>query len=117
MTVKECYEAMGADYEEVKQRLRTDERIARFVRKVPTDKSFELLRDSMDSRNMEEGFRAAHTIKGICQNLSLTDLGESASNLVERLRGGQEYGEDVEVLVDKVKKDYDRLVSCINELD
>ena len=34
MTVKECYDAMGADYEDVFARLRKDERIQKFLLKV-----------------------------------------------------------------------------------
>ena len=69
MTVKECYEAMGGDYEDVMRRLRKDERVEKFLMKVLDDKSFQLLTDSMAARNMDEAFRAAHTLKGICQNL------------------------------------------------
>ena len=35
MTVKECYEAIGADYEEVLRRLANEERVARFLLKFP----------------------------------------------------------------------------------
>jgi len=31
MTVRECYEEMGADYEEVLRRLANEERVARFL--------------------------------------------------------------------------------------
>ena len=74
MTVKECYEAMGGDYEDVMRRLRKDERVEKFLMKVLDDKSFQLLTDSMEAQNMDEAFRAAHTLKGICQNLSLNRL-------------------------------------------
>ena len=71
MTVKECYEIIGANYEEVESRLRTEERIKKFLLKVLNDKSYDLLCDSIKQKNMEEAFRAAHTLKGISQNLSL----------------------------------------------
>ena len=61
MTVRECYEAMGADYEDVFGRLRKDERIQKFVLKLLNDKSYELLMNSMETGNMDEAFRAAHT--------------------------------------------------------
>ena len=65
MTVKECYEIIGANYEEVESRLRTEERIKKFLLKVLNDKSYDLLCDSIKQKNMEEAFRAAHTLKGI----------------------------------------------------
>ena len=116
MTVKECYEKIGGDYADVTSRLRTDERIARFLGKVADDKSMELLETSLESRNMEEAFRAAHTIKGVCMNLSLTDLLASAVNMTEALRGRTEYGEDLIPLFEDLKKQYGRTVEGIRAL-
>lgn len=116
MTVRECYEAMGADYEDVLGRLRKDERIQKFVLKLLNDKSYELLIHSMEAGDMNEAFRAAHTLKGVCQNLSITALYHSSAELADRLRGGQEYGEDVEPLLDQVKKDYALAMECIGKL-
>lgn len=116
MTLKECYDAMGADYSEVECRLRTEERIRKFLCKVPEDKSYELLCDSLEQRNMDEAFRAVHTIKGVCQNLALTKLGHSAAVLSDRLRDNREYAEDVEELFAQVQKDYAKMVECIREL-
>lgn len=116
MTVKECYEAVGGNYEDVMSRLRTDERVMRFLGKVADDGSFALLKDSLASRNMEESFRAAHTLKGVCLNLSLTRLYDSASQLTEALRGRTEYGADLEPLFERVKEDYELTVSNIRRL-
>lgn len=116
MTVRECYEAMGADYEDVAGRLRTDERIKKFVLKLLNDKSYDLLISSIESGDMKEAFRAAHTLKGVCQNLSVTKLYHSASKLADRLRDGQEYGEDVAPLLEQVKKDYALARDCIQKL-
>lgn len=60
----------------------------KFVLKFLDDKSMELLKTSMVEETYEEAFRAAHTIKGICQNLSFTRLYESSSALSEALRDG-----------------------------
>ena len=93
MTVKQCYEAIGANYEEVESRLRTEERIKKFLLKVLNDKSYDLLCTSIEQNNMEEAFRAAHTLKGISQNLSLTILYNSSSVLSDVLRDNQKYDE------------------------
>ncbi|MCI8782377.1 MAG: Hpt domain-containing protein [Dorea sp.] len=116
MTVRECYEAMGADYEDVLGRLRKDERIQKFVLKLLNDKSYELLMNSMEAGDMTEAFRAAHTLKGVCQNLSITALYHSSAELADRLRDGQEYGEDVAPLLERVKKDYTLAMDCIRQL-
>ncbi|WP_373218652.1 Hpt domain-containing protein [Ruminococcus sp. 5_1_39BFAA] len=117
MTIRECYDQMGADYEGVAGRLRTEERIRKFLLRVPDDKSYELLCQSISDRNMEEAFRAAHTMKGICQNLSLSRLGTSSSLLAEMLRNRQEYGEDIEPVLAQVKEDYRQTVECIKKLE
>lgn len=116
MTIEECYAAMNADYKEVKGRLRTEERIIKFVLKYMDDKSYQLLIDSIEDRNMEEAFRAVHTIKGICQNLALTQLYISSDALCERLRNCHEYKADIDLLVEKVKEDYLMTIKCIKQL-
>ena len=74
MTLKECYTALEGDYEGVLNRLRSEKMVQKFVLKFLNDKSHELLVTSMEAGNYEEAFRAAHTIKGVCQNLSFTKL-------------------------------------------
>lgn len=116
MTVKECYDAMGADYEDVMRRLRTDERVKKFLLKILDDKTFQLLNQSMEEKNMDEAFRAAHTLKGVCQNLSLTRLYGSSNQLSEQLRENREYSQKVEELVAQVKEDYDITIASITGL-
>lgn len=116
MTVKECYELMGADYDDVMSRLRTDERVAKFLARVIADPSFEALETAMAEKNTEEAFRAAHTIKGICGNLSLTKLLKSASALTEALRGKTQFPDEAPALYEQVKADYSLCAECIGEL-
>ena len=117
MTLKECYETMGADYDDVMSRLRTDERIKKFLLKVADDKSFDLLKDSLETHNMEEAFRAAHTLKGVALNLSLMKLHKSASEMTERLRGKTEYSDEFKPLFEEVERDYKLTVECIRAID
>ena len=116
MTVKECYEKMGADYDEVFARLRTDERITKFLGKVLADGSYDLLCSSLKEKNMPEAFRAAHTLKGVCMILSLNKLYVSSEKLTEALRGREDYGDDLLPLLDGVKSDYEAAISAIKEL-
>lgn len=116
MTVKECYEVMKGDYDDVLSRLRTDERIKKFLLKVLSDTSFATLCNAIEAKDAEEAFRAAHTLKGVCKNMSITGLAYSASNLTEALRGKQTFGDDVDALFKKVKKDYALTMACIQML-
>lgn len=106
MTVQECYGVIGGDYNDVMSRLRTDERILKFLGKVVSDGSFALLTQALEAHNMEEAFRAAHTMKGVGMNLSLTRLYEAAEKVTEALRGRTEYGEDILPLYEELKKVY-----------
>ncbi|MDE6201643.1 MAG: Hpt domain-containing protein [Clostridiales bacterium] len=117
MTVEECYEKMGGDYADVTSRLRTDERIKRFLLKVVDDASFNNLCENIASHNIDEAFRAAHTLKGVCSNLSLTMLYHSASAITEVLRGKTEYSEEFEQYLDKVKEDYAVTIDSIKNID
>ncbi len=110
MTLKECYAAMGGDYDDAIGRLRSERLLSKFVLKFLDDGSYRLLLDSLENGNGEEAFRASHTIKGMCQNLSFTDLGHSASELTEALRAGRT---DVQGLLDQVKADYARAEEAI----
>lgn len=112
MTITECYAALGGDYNEVLGRLRSERLISKFVLKFPDDESYSLLLDSMENGNDAEAFRAAHTIKGMCQNLGFTVLAASSSELTEALRGGDKA--KAETLLPKVKEDYIRTVNAIN---
>ena len=89
MTVKECYEQMGADYEGVLGRLRSEALIKKFAKKFLDDGSFQSLKDNLAAGNGEEAFRAAHTLKGVCQNLGFDNLYTVSFEITEKLREQQ----------------------------
>lgn len=111
MNLKECYAALGGDYDGVISRLRSERMVQKFALKFLNDGSYELLCQSMEQKNYEEAFRAAHTIKGVCQNLNFTKLYESSSRLTESLRSGK--GEETDELLEQVRKDYQQTADAI----
>ena len=114
MTVKECYEKVGSDYEGVLKRLGSDAMLKRFSIKFLDDPSFQALKDHLEAGNTQEAFRAAHTLKGICANLGFDKLFKSDQELTELLRGGDQTG--WEPLFATVKADYEELTAAIREL-
>lgn len=119
MKLEECYDAFGGDYQDVKGRLQTDERITRFLVKFLDDTSYEKLCNAFREENYEELFRASHTLKGISQNLSFVRLGESSSNLTELLRAWETVPVDknrCEQLFLKVTEDYKSVTAAIKDL-
>ena len=111
MTLQECYAAMGGDYEGVMGRLRSERMVQKFVLKFLADGSYELLLSSTEAENWAEAFRAAHTIKGVCQNLGFDRLYKSSSELSEALRNG--FTPEAPALVERVKEDYQQTIQAI----
>ena len=110
MTLPECYAALNGDFEDVLTRLRSERLVQKFVLKFLDDGSYALLLDSLAAGNHDDAFRAAHTIKGMCQNLSFTALERSSSALTEALRDG---GSADPALVEAVKADYQTTTDAI----
>ena len=115
MSLQECYTALGGDYDSVIGRLRSERMVQKFALKFLNDGSFDLLCQSMDAKNYEEAFRAAHTIKGVCQNLSFTRLYESSGQLSEALRSG--WTPEADTLIEQVKADYQVTVDALRALE
>lgn len=116
MNLRECYTALGGDYEGVVTRLGGERLVRRFVQKFLEDESYSLLCRSLERENHKDAFRAAHTLKGICQSLHFTQLYESSSSLSDMLRTGA-WKPEVDVLVSQVGADYQRAVESIRQLE
>lgn len=114
MNLKECYAALEGDYEEVTARLGSERLVQKFIFKFLNDTSYDTLLKALEEGNYNEAFRAAHTIKGICQNLSFTKLGSSSSCLTEALRSGET--KDCGEFVASVKEDYMQTYAAIKKL-
>ena len=48
--------------------------IQRFTLKFLEDQSYLQLKQALENKNYEDAFRSAHTLKGVCQNLSFDRL-------------------------------------------
>ena len=114
MDLKECYAKLGGDYEEVASRLRSERIIRKFVLKFLDDKSYQLLVDYLENHNNEEALRAAHTLKGVCQNLSFTRLYESSSQMNNLFKEGR--NDEAAAIMPQVTSDYMATCEAIKEL-
>ena len=115
MTVKECYEKAGSDYDGVLNRLGSEALIKRFAIKFLNDPSFQDLTDGLAEKDGEKAFRAAHTLKGICLNLGFAQLTEDVVNITEILRSGKLEGTDE--LFSKIQTTYENTVATIKKMD
>ena len=62
MNIKECYDSIGADYEDLLGRLGSEKHIERFALKFLEDDSYSNLKEALAEKNAENAFRAAHTL-------------------------------------------------------
>lgn len=111
MTIQECYSRMQGDYADALKRLMRDQLIERFVLNFPKDGCMQQLRDATAAGIQNDAFRAAHTLKGVAANLSLTKLAKSASDLTEQLRDGTQMPDPV--LLAEVEKDYELVINTL----
>lgn len=115
MTTKECYEMMGADYEDVLGRLMNEKLVKKFLYKFADAKDMGELQNSLKAQDYETAFRMAHNLKGVCANLGIKKLGASSSELCEELRGGK-CTDRVEPMMAAVQADYDMTLAAIRQL-
>ena len=116
MTIKECYEKIGADYAEAITRMMKDERIAKFAGMFLRDTSFTELKAAMETENYDEAFRMAHTLKGVCQNLGLGALEAPCNAITEMLREPHRDVELAKSLLPDVTKQYEHTMEGVKSL-
>lgn len=122
MNIKEFYDSIGEDFNDVIGRLRAESRVCKYVLKFPEDKSFDNLLSSLKGKNYAEAFRAAHTIKGTCLNLSFNSFAATASEITEKLRNFEdtaaiESDKDLEGLLGDLSEKYQKIISGIKDID
>ena len=115
MTLRACCTRLGEDYEDIMRLLRTEERVRRYWGMLLRDDTFSTLRAAVADRDFEASFRAAHTLKGVLQNLGLTRLAKDASDLTEALRGRRENGR-ILPLLEQTERSYWEATAAIAEL-
>ena len=80
-------EEMGMDVDTTVNRFMGNEGLyLKFLNKFQNDQS-------VADQNAEEAFKSAHTLKGVAANLGLDPIAQHASDIVELLRGKNQFSE------------------------
>jgi HPt (histidine-containing phosphotransfer) domain-containing protein len=115
MTVQECYESIKGDYEGVKGRLLTDERIQKYLVKFSNATDYQQMVDAINQEDYELAFRMSHNLKGVSLNLGITQLQKTSEVLCEEFRNGKPKN-DITGLLDAVTDEYNRTIDAIRSL-
>lgn len=89
MDLQELYDQIGGNYQETISRLPSEPMVKKFVLKYPADPTYAQLQAAIAQKDWETAFRAAHTLKGVAQNLGFDRLYTAVFALTEQLRGGK----------------------------
>lgn len=117
MTVQELYDAVGGNYKEAEERLMSEKFISKYIVKYLDDKSYDtLMSEWKGAQNEEQLFRAAHTLKGVCLNLALTNLSRYAEPITENYRPtGPTKIDNIGELFDKLAEEQEKTIELITE--
>ncbi len=113
MTVRECYDLIG-DYGRVFACFHDDAKITRFLKMFLEDENFGKLKEALSKGDIDGAFIAAHTLKGVCQNLALDDLYDVDYKITEALRS-RDIASARELFSD-VDREYQNVVDAIGGL-
>lgn len=83
MTLEAFYAKIGGNSADVLRRLPSEAMVRKFIGKYPADTSWGSLESAINSQDWEAAFRAAHTLKGVAQNLGFQKLYLSSTALTE----------------------------------
>ena len=89
MTLDQFYRAVGGTAAEAAPRLGGADATRRFLRLFPLDDSFPQLSEALGRGDVQAAFRAAHTLKGVAQNLGFDRLYAASVPLTEAMRGAK----------------------------
>lgn len=104
MITIEALKEFGADTEKGLNMCMGNEALyLRLVGSVPGEQRFDELVSALDKKDFDAAFDAAHALKGVLGNLSLTPLYDKASVITEHLRSrtDMDYSELIKELTDE----------------
>ena len=98
----------------VKRFMGRDDIAEKFLVKFLDDTTMETYAMAVEQNSAEDVFKACHTLKGLCANLSMDCILEIISPYVEAYRKGDM--EDVKQTYIKLKAEYDKVCEIIRKI-
>ncbi len=108
-------ERAGIDVADALARFMDNEALMlKFLLRFPEDKNFSQLEQALADGDATRAFEAAHTLKGVAGNLSMTRLFQQADRLTEDLRR-QDLGAAKDSMPE-LEEQYAHIISALREL-
>ena len=114
MITRDVYEGIG-DYDRMITCITKEESIRKFLRMFLKDENYGILEKAMLANDVQRAFYGAHTLKGVCQNLCLTELYEIDYIVTEALRAGDL--DKAREMMPELKARYEKAVYQISRMD
>ena len=114
---KGILEEGGINVKEAMQRFMNNEQLwIKFLKKFKADSSYENLVKSIEEKEWNKAFEAAHTLKGITGNLALSKLHDLVSRQTDYLRGEDNDFEAAVAMMPEITDVYENVLKLIDEV-
>ena len=115
MTLARFYESLGGSLPAVLARIPSEAMVRKFARMYAGDTSCDELVRAVERSDWAAAFLAAHTLKGVAQNLGFAQLARDADALTEHLRGASPLTQPE--LLEAVRTAHAHVLFVLEELD
>lgn len=115
MTLARFYESLGGSLPAVLARIPSEAMVRKFARMYAGDTSCDELEAAVKAKDWQTAFLAAHTLKGVAQNLGFAQLARDADALTEHLRGASPLTQPE--LLEAVRTAHAHVLFALEELD
>lgn len=106
----------GVQMDEVLERFMGNEQLLeRMLKKFSHDTTFLKLREAAEEKDGDRALALSHTLKGMCSNLSMTELTSLFTCQVELFRAGNV--EEAFELMEEIVQAYERMLAGIGEIE
>lgn len=112
--IKQQLISAGIDVDSALERFMENEALLeRFLKKFLNDENYSKLLKALEQDDMEMALTAAHTLKGVCGNLSMDSLFRLLTQQVQAFREGDK--DTARKLMPEITKEYNSITEAIRK--
>lgn len=113
MNVRECYKEISGDYDAVIDRLHTDEKVLKYLRKYAGTNLVDRMLEAFKEGDYKLVFELSHELKGMSANLELNRNNDTITKICNSVRGGIATA-DITGLMEKASAEHKQLIDAVN---